>query len=693
MAINVPIKMNGIQQLKKELKELKGLLADATDPEEIARLSAEAGRVSDSIKDVNEQVSVFASGSPFESTNNALGLMRGQLSSLDFEGASQSAKLFTANLKNITPQTIGTQLKGFTSLILDMGKGFFQVGKSLLTNPIFLLATAIIAIVGIITALLSKLGLLKPLLRVIGEFFGMIGDAIDWVVDKIKEFLDWLGLTNFAEQEAAQASADAQAKKADAYEKSAKKITGQLDQQIRLAQLEGKDTVRLELQKQYYIQQTAKERIKALQLQYKAKVMSGDYDEEEIKELKKNLEEQRKTLNESRNEAQYIRAKDKVDKKKEREEEAKQAQADAKTRNDNAKKARDEQRRRDADYKQDRINARRLLEDVETSLIKDEEARQRAEISLKYSRQIEDLIKNENLVQAEKDKLKKFYKDQEAQELAKIDAQKAEIEQEKKDEQAKLDEEAKIVYQQQRAEFDLLMKSEQEQELLAVQNKYALLLAEAKKYGDDTKAIEEQIAEETKAIQDKYALQKIESAQRERDARLTLSTEIVNGINSLGQTFIRDQKKLEKFQKTTALVQIGIDTAKAISSLVAQSQANPYNAISGGLAGAIQFASGIASILANVAKAKQILSSSGSSSAPSSGGGASPSSSASSGATAQQAQAVAPSFSLFGNSNNQNNANSSNGGFTGLQVKAIVVESDITGAQNKVNSFLKKGTL
>ncbi len=38
------------------------------------------------LKDANEQVAVFASGSPFEQTNNALGLMGSPLASLDFEG-------------------------------------------------------------------------------------------------------------------------------------------------------------------------------------------------------------------------------------------------------------------------------------------------------------------------------------------------------------------------------------------------------------------------------------------------------------------------------------------------------------------------------------------------------------------------------------------------------------------------------
>lgn len=62
-----------------------------------------------------------------------------------------------------------------------------------------------------------------------------------------------------------------------------------------------------------------------------------------------------------------------------------------------------------------------------------------------------------------------------------------------------------------------------------------------------------------------------------------------------------------KVQKAQALIQVGIDTASAISSLVKMSQANPANAVTGGIAGGLQFASGLLQITANMAKAVNIL--------------------------------------------------------------------------------------
>ena len=42
--IEVPIKITGIGAIKKELRDLKGELASATDSEQIAKLSERAGQ-------------------------------------------------------------------------------------------------------------------------------------------------------------------------------------------------------------------------------------------------------------------------------------------------------------------------------------------------------------------------------------------------------------------------------------------------------------------------------------------------------------------------------------------------------------------------------------------------------------------------------------------------------------------------
>ena len=104
--------------------------------------------------------------------------------------------MFGKSLTSISPKDIGSSIKGLISTIGSLGKAFITFGLQLLANPIFLLVAAIIAIVVAIGLFLNKLGLIKPI-------FDAIGKAINFVIQKLKDFADWLGLTNFAEEDKA----------------------------------------------------------------------------------------------------------------------------------------------------------------------------------------------------------------------------------------------------------------------------------------------------------------------------------------------------------------------------------------------------------------------------------------------------------------------------------------------------------
>lgn len=670
-AIEIPIKLGGLQQLKKEIREIKGELANATDPEQMQQLAQRAGELNDRLKDANEQVAVFSSGSKFESTSNALGLMGSQIRDLDFEGASQSAKLFAGSLKSISPAEIGTQMKGLISIVGTMSKAFISFGASLLANPIFLIGAIIAGVVAIIVALMSKLGLLKPVLNAIGKFFGAIGDAIEVVIQSIKDFLDWLGLTNFAEEEAAEATAKAQEKKAQAYEEAKNKRVSAIDQEIRMAQLEGKSTYYLELEKQRLIKATAYEYAKSLSARIKLMVKSGDYDQKEVQDLQAKLKEQRALITTSGNEISYIKKKHQVEDQK-KEDEAHKKSIDAGT------KASEKKKQAQLEYAKNRAEVARLIEDANIAIMADGEAKEIASINLKYKRAIAETLANEKYLQSEKDTIKKQLETQQAQELAKIEADKKAkadaIIEEQKEKDKEAFNEFQTRYNEQQTAINNSRLSAEEQELLNVQNKYAKLKEEAEKYKKDTTLIEEQIGKETAEIQKKYALKKIEDAKAERDAKIQFASDINSGLSQLGNIFINDQKKLEKFQKASALVQIAIDTAKAISSLVATSQANPLNAVTGGAAGIAQYASGIVQILTNVAKAKALLSNPSASASGGGGASASPTSSSS----------VTPTVQMFGQGNNANNLTSQQTGGQQIQIQAVVSETEITATQNKM---------
>ena len=231
-----------------------------------------------------------------------------------------------------------------------------------------------------------------------------------------------------------------------------------------------------------------------------------------------------------------------------------------------------------------------------------------------------------------------------------------------------------------------------QRELEANKYKYDELIAQAERYGLDATALRKEQALKEKEITDKVAadekaasLAKIESAKQERDAKLTLASDVVTGIGALGNAFIKDQKKLENFNKASALVQIGIDTAKAISALVAAANSNPFNGVSAGAAGIAQFASGIIQITTNIAKAKQLLSNPASTVSGGGGGGGN------GGATS--VTPITPSVQMFGQGNQLNttgqpksvNANQN------IVVQAIVSESDITSTQSKINK-IKQGS-
>jgi hypothetical protein len=190
-------------------------------------------------------------------------------------------------------------------------------------------------------------------------------------------------------------------------------------------------------------------------------------------------------------------------------------------------------------------------------------------------------------------------------------------------------------------------------------------------------------------LQKKQIAEEVEKQKNKTEALLSLEQSLYSSLAGVGELFIKDQKKLEQFQKAQALVQIGIDTAKAISALVAASQQNPANGVSAGLAGAVQFASGLAMILTNVAKAKKLLTSPSASVSGGGGGGSAASSSSTS------TQAMQPSFNLFGQANQGNNASSSQSveGSQSMTIFAKVSAVDMTAEQASNQKNMQMATL
>ena len=136
-------------------------------------------------------------------------------------------------------------------------------------------------------------------------------------------------------------------------------------------------------------------------------------------------------------------------------------------------------------------------------------------------------------------------------------------------------------------------------------------------YGSQRKIIEETQQAELTATTQKYAKERadieIKTANQIKDAKLSIAKSTVDGLTSLNTILTNEEKKRENIQKGIALVEIAIDSAIAFSGLNAESaQASAKVA---GILGpatplftAAYYAQGVARILANVAKAKQVLS-------------------------------------------------------------------------------------
>ena len=211
--VEIPLKITGIGAIKAELRDLKGAIANATDPESLAALSQRAGELKDQLKDANEAVNVFASGSKFEQVSNSIGGIKDSLLSLDFEEAQQKAQVFSQVLGKLNPADLAKGFKGLVGTISTVGGAFVKLGMTILANPIFLLVAAIVAIVVAIGFFLKKIGVLDAILKAIMA-------PINALIEGFYAITDALGLTSKAEEDAAESTKKAEEEKRTAIQES-----------------------------------------------------------------------------------------------------------------------------------------------------------------------------------------------------------------------------------------------------------------------------------------------------------------------------------------------------------------------------------------------------------------------------------------------------------------------------------------
>ena len=784
--VEIPIKVSGLGAIKAELRALKGEIANATDPADVARLSQAAGELSDKIKDANEAVAVFSTGSKFEQVSNGLGGIKESLMSLDFEEAAAKSKTFATALGSVNPKELAAGMGNLTKTVTTMGGAFMKLGAQILMNPIFLLAAVIIAIVAAVALVLNKFGLLKGVIDALMM-------PVNALIAGFEMLTDWMGLTDNAGEARAQnemarmdAEAAASEKRMQRLDAANKGEMGDYDRKIALAKAEGKSTVELQRSKikgsiAYQTQVIAESKLKLKQIYLnlqELQTLNIEDDEKRKRQLAGNkaMAEARGlivSMGEARrnsfNDLKVIDAQE-LATQQEKVNAGRKGNKDNKT---NLKEQLDDIKAFNAET----LKLASMIADgtnnaLENGLEKEKAIRQKAFMDFKtnflaetvkteiealdkqflakkiteeqYNKQLEDLKLNaqKNLTAEETILLTQ------AQEQKKKDMQQLEInnannaangeqmildakfaamaegtekellaqaagyeklrqdalanvtltEEQKKaliaiyDEQEKAQVATKLAEKQKTQEDLLLTLQDEAAQLREAENVQFLLDVEAANGNYETlELLKKEHEDRLVNIEVEANNAKVEAAQKERDAKLSLAKDTLDGLANLGGMLIKDQKKLEKFNKASALIQIGIDTARAISSLVAAAQSNPLNGVTFGAAGIAQFASGIIQIVTNVVKAKQILSSPGSTPAAGGGGGGG----GGGGAETSTATALPQAAQLFGGANTGGTmsagGNSSESG--NMTVTAVVSETQVTSTQQKINRINKSSEL
>jgi hypothetical protein len=131
----------GLKQQYAELRKEQEQYNPGT--EKFNQLSQKMGELKDRMNDAAEAVK-GNTGPAIEGMGNTFGIMGDQLSNLDFDGLSQSIQTFSGNLSRIDTKALAGGLK---SAFQAGVTGLKAMAKAVLANPIFLLIGIIIGII------------------------------------------------------------------------------------------------------------------------------------------------------------------------------------------------------------------------------------------------------------------------------------------------------------------------------------------------------------------------------------------------------------------------------------------------------------------------------------------------------------------------------------------------------------------
>jgi hypothetical protein len=540
------------KSLKAQLRELQAQLAN-TEPDsaKYRELAEAAGELKDRIGDAAEAVGTQAGGA-FEKVSGSLGLVTSRITNLDFTGAAEGAKLLASNISGIKPGDIA---KGITGI----GTAFASVGKALLTNPIFLIGAAIAAAIvyadelltlvdGVTDAELEQLDIQKQRAAQSKQQLDAISDQENILRLQGKTEKEILQIKI---AQANQAILDQKAviqtleiqrqQQIDAAERNRKITSGiiqflTLPLQILLGTV---DTITSGLNAVGVISDETFAKIGNQRDKLNKSLSTLVFDPAEVaKEGDAAVAEQKKILTQLENQQAGFQLSIK--------------QMDQKEIDD--KKAADEKAANDRKTANEKAAADRKSA-----------AEKEAEERLKAEQEVSDLVN-----QLYEENVKEF----EEAEKRKTAAAEAEAAKRKKAEE---DYDAAITAL--RAEQDAKNLTADQQEILAIDQKYLDLREKAIAAGESTVEVDAAYQQALDDQEKVSAERRIQNEEAVQDAKLALTSQALGSVGALVSAFAKkdeaSQKRAFKIQKAISIAQATVDTYKGANAIFASAAANP----------------------------------------------------------------------------------------------------------------------
>ena len=311
--INLDIETN-LGSLKSQLRQAQAAVAALSDQfgatsQQAAEAAKRAAELKDRIEDAKNLTDAFNPDAKFNALSRSIG---GALDGFQaFEGAIgligvESEALQATLLKVQSAMALSQGIQG----AMEAKDSFIQLG-AVVKN----------AFVGMTTA--SKIFMSVGILALVSGII-YLATEVKAVTRAFEDFTDWLGFTDNAAKRNAKAIEDNAKRVAAANErvnasnkKRAEAAAAAYDHEIAMAEIAGKDTTKLEIQKSQNQSQAARERYNnALKEYEKLKGQNSKFATERRRELKEQLESERTFLRDERYAREQARAQDKADRTK-----------------------------------------------------------------------------------------------------------------------------------------------------------------------------------------------------------------------------------------------------------------------------------------------------------------------------------------------------------------------------------------